>query len=156
MKNPEISRQIQSLEALMKKATASTQDVELLSHWARYFCVRTAGIIENGIAEIYSEFAKRTSARQVGSYAASRLKTIQNPNAEKITIVARSFDAHWASALEKYLEEDGRKDAIDSVMNNRNQIAHGKDVGITIPRISEYLEKSEEVLEFIESQVRPD
>jgi hypothetical protein len=156
MKNAEISRQVQSLKALMKKATASTKDVELLSHWARYFCVRTAGIIENGIAEIYSEFAKRTSVRQVGSYAASRLKTIQNPNAEKITIVARSFDAHWAFALEKYLEEDGRKDAIDSVMNNRNQIAHGKDVGITIPRISEYLEKSVEVLEFIESQVRLD
>jgi RiboL-PSP-HEPN len=156
MKNAEISRQVQSLKALMKKATASTKDVELLSHWARYFCVRTAGIIENGIAEIYSEFAKRTSVRQVGSYAASRLKKIQNPNAEKITIVARSFDARWASALEKYLEENGRKDAIDSVMNNRNQIAHGKDVGITIPRISEYLEKSVEVLEFIESQVRPD
>jgi hypothetical protein len=83
------------------------------------------------------------------------LRTVQNPNAEKITIIARSFDVHWASALEKFLEENGRKDAIDSVMNNRHQIAHGKDVGITIPQVSEYLEKSIEVLEFIETQVRP-
>jgi hypothetical protein len=156
MKNAEISRQIQSLSAAMKKAAASTQDVELLSHWARYFCVRTSGIIERGIVEIYSEFATRKSSRQVGNYAASRLKTIQNPNAEKIEIVAKSFDVHWATNLKIYLEEDGRKDAIDSVMNNRNQIAHGKDVGITIPRIGEYLKKSIEVLEYIESQVRPD
>ena len=155
MKNGEISRQIQSLESLMKKAAASTKDVELLSHWARYFCVRTVGVIENGIEEIYSEFVLRASARQVGNYASSRLRTVQNPNAEKITIIARSFDVHWASALEKFLEENGRKDAIDSVMNNRHQIAHGKDVGITIPRVSEYLEKSIEVLEFIETQVRP-
>jgi RiboL-PSP-HEPN len=155
MKNGEISRQVQSLKALMQKATASTKDVELLSHWARYFCVRTAGIVENGIAEIYSEFVVRTSSRQAGNYATSRLKSIQNPNAEKITIIARSFDAHWAAALGKYLEDDGRKDAIDSIMSTRHQIAHGKDVGITIVRITEYFNKAIEVLEFIESQVRP-
>ena len=97
--------------------------------------MRASGIIERGVVEIYSEFVTRNSARQVGNYAASRLKTIQNPNAEKIEVVARSFDAHWAAALKIYLDEDGRKDAIDSVMNNRNQIAHGKDVGITIPRV---------------------
>ena len=155
MKNGEISRQIQSLEALMKKASASTKDVELLSHWARYFCVRTSGIVENGIAEIYSEFAARTSSRQAGNYATSRLKSIQNPNSERILQIARSFDAHWAAALEKFLEDEGGKDAIDSIMAIRHQIAHGKDVGATIARITEYFEKAVEVLEFIETQVRP-
>jgi len=155
MKHLEISRQIQSLDALMKKASASTRDVELLSHWARYFCIRTAGLLENGIQEIYSEFVERTSARQVSNYASSRLKTVQNPNAEKFVIIARSFDSHWASELEKYLDEDGRKDAIDSIMGFRHKIAHGKDVGITIARLSEYFNKSIQVLEFIESQVRP-
>ena len=37
----------------------------------------------------------------------------------------------------------------------RHQIAHGKDVGATIARITEYFEKAVEVLEFIETQVRP-
>jgi hypothetical protein len=155
MKNAEIYRQIQSLEALIKKAAASTKEAELLSHWARYLCVRTAGLLENGITEIYSEYVARTAARPVANYATSRLDTIQNPKAEKFIQVARSFDLHWAVALEKYLDEDGRKDAIDSVMAIRNQIAHGKDVGITIVRIREYLEKSKEVLEFLEMQVRP-
>jgi len=40
-------------------------------------------------------------------------------------------------------------------MNVRHQIAHGKYVGITYARISDYLEKAEEVIEFIEQQVRP-
>jgi hypothetical protein len=155
MKNGEISRQIQSLEALIKKAAASTKDVELLSHWARYLCVRTAGLVEKGIQEIYTEFVERTSAPQAANYARSRLKTIQNPNASKITVVAHSFDSHWAVALETFLLEEGRKDAIDSIMANRHKIAHGENVGITIVRISEYFEKAIEVLEFIESQVRP-
>ncbi|MGA9453625.1 MAG: HEPN domain-containing protein [Verrucomicrobiia bacterium] len=56
------------------------------------------------------------------------------------------------SDLELFLESNGRKDAIDSVMNNRHQIAHGKNSGITIARVRGYLDKAEEVLNFIERQ----
>ncbi len=155
MKNFEVSRQLQGLDALIKKAASSTQDVELLSHWARYFCVRTAGILENGITEIYSEYVVRTSSRPVANYASSRLAHIQNPKSQRFLETARSFDAHWAATLESFLDDDGRKDAIDSIMNVRHQIAHGQNVSITIARISEYLQKAEDVLEFIETQVRP-
>jgi len=37
-------------------------------------------------------------------------------------------------------------------MNNRHQIAHGKSSGITIARVRSYLDKAEEVLNFIEKQ----
>jgi len=53
------------------------------------------------------------------------------------------------------LEDEGGKDSIDSIMAIGHQIAHGKVVGITIARGTEYFEKTVEVLEFIESQVRP-
>lgn len=155
MKNLEVSRQLQSLDALILKAAHSTQDVELLSHWARYFCVRTAGILENGITEIYSEYVVRTSSPPVANYASSRLARIQNPNSERFLETARHFDTQWAATLENFLDDNGRKDAIDSIMNVRHQIAHGQNAGITISRISEYLRKAEEVLEFIETQVRP-
>src|SRR5208283_2986316 len=103
MKNSEISRQIQYLEALMKKAAASTTDVELLSHWARYFCVLTAGLIENALKEIYSEYVARVASSPVGSYARSRLASLQNPNADKFVDIARSFNPSWAAALEKFM-----------------------------------------------------
>jgi hypothetical protein len=50
------------------------------------------------------------------------------------------------------LEQNKRKDAIDSIMANRHQIAHGKDVGITVARVKEYLEKVVEIVDFIEVQ----
>ena len=155
MKNAEISRQIQFLDALMKKAAASTKDVELLSHWARYFCVLTAGLIENALKEIYSEYVTRVASSPVGSYARSRLATLQNPNADKFVEVVGSFDPSWATALEKFMSDNGRKDAIDSVMAIRHNIAHGKNAGITYTRIADYFKKAVEVFEFVENQVRP-
>ena len=56
--------------------------------------------------------------------------------------------------MEEFLNSDGeiRKNAIDSIMNVRNQIAHGGTTGITVHRVREYLERSVEVIEFIEDQ----
>ncbi len=92
MKNVEISRQLQSLNALIKNATGATQDIELLPHWARYFCVRAAGILENGITAIYSEYVIRASSKPVGNYASSRLALVQNQKSQKFCETARSFD----------------------------------------------------------------
>jgi len=155
MKNGEIWRQLQRLRSLMERAAKTTKDIELLAHWARYFCVLTAGLIENALKEIYLEYVSRTASGPVASYARSRITTIQNPNAEKFLEVARSFDPSWAAELEGFMDDNGRKDAIDSIMNIRHQIAHGKNAGITYTQISDYLKSAIEVIEFIESQVRP-
>ena len=155
MKNAEIWRQLQSLRALIAKAGKSTCDIELLSHWARYFCVLAAGLLENALTGLYTEYVTRTAAGPVASYAKSRLITIQNPKADRFVEVARSFDPLWALSLEQFLADDGRKDAVDSIMSIRHQVAHGKNAGITLARISDYLERAVEVIEFIEGQVRP-
>ncbi|MBF8294531.1 MAG: hypothetical protein HW389_1076 [Bacteroidetes bacterium] len=60
----------------------------------------------------------------------------------------------WGEELLKFVSVDGRKEALDTIIANRNRIAHGEDSGITIVRIKEYLEKSIEVLEFVENQCK--
>jgi hypothetical protein len=155
MKNVEITAQLQRLRSLMGQAIAATPDLTLRSAWARYFCVLSAGLLENAIAELYGEYAARVSAPSVANYAISRLAKIQNPNAERFVETARAFDKAWAVALETFMADNGRKEAIDSIMATRHQIVHGENAGITYARIADYLNKAEEVLEFIELQVRP-
>lgn len=153
MKNQEMSRQLQRLESLFKRAgEASNGDLDLQSHWARYLCVLVSGFVENGVKEIYSEFVSRGASKPVADYAISYLATIQNPKAEKILAITGSFKKEWRDELAKYLEEDGRKDAVDSIMTNRHQIAHGKDVGITLARVQGFFKKIADILAFIEQQ----
>ncbi len=55
--------------------------------------------------------------------------------------------------MENLFEDDSSlKDAIDSIMNNRHRIAHGKHTSISVTRVREYIEKSVKVIEFIEAQ----
>ena len=82
------------------------------------------------------------------------LESIYNPNATRYVETARAFDQRWASELEVFLDNDGavRKSAIDSIMANRHQIAHGRNTSISVARVREYLDKAVEVIEFIEMQ----
>jgi hypothetical protein len=118
-------------------------------------CVLAAGVIENAHREIYSEFAQKASAPAVAAFVARTLGQVQNPNATKFLETARAFSILWGDQLEAFLDEDGgrRREAINSIMANRHQIAHGRPSGITVVRVKDYLSHCIQVFEFIESQL---
>jgi c-di-AMP phosphodiesterase-like protein len=111
-----------------------------------------AGFIENALSEVYSTYAKASANPQVSNYVETVLGKIQNPKSRRFLDTARAFDRSWEESLLIFIDTDGRKDAIDAIMSNRHLIAHGKDSGISLARVKEYLKKSIEVIEFIETQ----
>ena len=123
-------------------------------HWGRYLCVMVAGLLEDGLQTIYSEFASESSSPQVAQYVGDTLNRVTNPKAGRFLEIAGAFNADWQQELDQFLESESgvRRNAIDSIMNNRNQIVHGGSAQITVARVREYLGRSVEVLAFIEKQ----
>ena len=154
MKHPELVRQHAILKGLIRRAghDPSTRDLEMLAHWGRYLCVLTAGFAENVIRFVYIRFVTATSNPQTARYAQRQLQDVQNPRAARFTEIAGSFDATWATTLEVFLDDNFRKDAINSIMTNRHLIAHGKNSDITIARVDQYLARIVEVADFLEMQ----
>lgn len=154
MRNSEINQQLQQLRDLIDRTGDATQDINLQGHWSRYLCVMVAGFLENSLRSIYSDFARSSSSPHVARYVDGRLRLIYNPNAQRFIDTASNFDRVWGEQLKGFLTKDSsaRKNAIDSIMGNRNQIAHGGTSQISAARVREYLEHSVEVLEFIEDQ----
>jgi hypothetical protein len=155
MLNRELSRQLQRLQDLIKKADdACDGKIELQAHWARYICVLSAGFLENAIKEVYADFARKQVSQPVANFVSSKLSPIRSPKAQLFLDIAAAFNATWRDELEIYLNDNGRGDAIDSIMANRHLIAHGKhyNSNISFVRVNEYLDKAIEVIEFIEQQ----
>ncbi len=153
MKSRPLIKQKQRLDWLIREASKFQGDqLELQAHWARYLCVLAAGFLENSLSEVYSRYAKASANAQVSNYVEAVLGKIQNPKSGKFLDTARAFDRSWEESLTAFIEADGRKEAIDAIMANRHLIAHGKDSGISLVRVEEYLKKSIEVVEFIEAQ----
>lgn len=155
MKNREVVRQTQSLQALVKKSQVATGgDIEIQAHWAKYLCVLAAGLLENTLVELYGDYCRKAASPAVANFSVAALGRIQNPKSQAFIDVSAAFNKAWGTALESFIEEDGRKEAINSIMANRHLIAHGRSSGITIARVSEYLGKVLDVFEFVEKQCK--
>jgi len=149
MNNLEAVRYKQRLDNLFKQISAFSGNTELQSQWARYLCVLVSGFLETAIRAIYGELARKRSSPYVANYVKWELGSFQNPKMGKILELTRAFNPLWADELDTATEGE-LKDAVDSVVANRNQIAHGKDVGITYTRIKNYYEDTIRVVDLIE------
>jgi hypothetical protein len=155
IKNREFSRQVQTLNGLFDKTKdLSDGDIETMSHWAKYLCVLCAGLLENSLVEFFYDFSFRASSPNVANFTRKALSQIHNPNTEKLVEITSSFNKSWGEELQVFIDDKGRKDAINTIMAQRHRIAHGKVSDISFYRLKEYFRKSVEVIEFIEKQCR--
>ena len=153
MRSRALFSQHQRLTWLLGQAKCfSSEQFELQAHWARYLCVLAAGFIENSLADVYSRYARSSANPSISNFVEATLRKIQNPKSSRFLETARAFITEWEETLSDFLDMDGRREAIDSIMANRHLIAHGKDSGISLVRVSDYLAKSIQVIEFIENQ----
>ena len=154
MMNQELVKQEAKIRALVRMTRQATDgDMELQSHWAKYLCVLVAGFAENALQVLYSDYVSKSTPAPVARFAIGRIKTIQNPRPNRFVEIASGFKEEWGVQLDAFFQLDGRDDAVNSIMQARHQIAHGKNSDISIARVSEYFEKIVEVANFVERQI---
>jgi hypothetical protein len=126
-------------------------DNEVKSCLAKYLCVVVSGFLETSIRDIYSDYAENKSHENVTSFVTISLKSFQSPKMGNILLLTEAFSGDWKLELEK--KSIGEiKDSIDSLVDNRHHIAHGRDVGITYDSIKKYYKNTVKLLKLIEDQ----
>lgn len=140
------------IEDLFLKVSLIASDVEMQSHWARYLCVLACGFVEVSMKTILEEYVKRRSSFQVANYTQVQLRRFYNPTTNKILDTMGCFDLSWKKLLEEGIT-DNMRDAVDSIVNNKNLIAHGQTTGITYLRIKNYFCEACKVIDLLEKTV---
>ncbi len=157
MQNREIAKQVQRLNYLIKKTDeACAENLELQAEWAKYLCILSAGFLENALKAIYIEFAQGKVSKPIANYVSSTISPLRNPKTQRFLDIANAFNPTWRDELENYVNDNGRIEAIDSIMSQRHLVAHGQNQNsnISLPQIKEYLTKAVEVIDFIEQQCK--
>ena len=154
MRSVQLDKQYKQLTSLIENTRSSCGDnIELQGHWGKYICVLCAGFLENAISEVYIPLITTSSSPAVSNFTQRTLEKVQNPKSTRFIEIASSFKKDWGEELDLFLKADSsRKDAIDSIMRNRHLIAHGKNTSVSVVKVKEYLDKSLEVINFIERQ----
>ncbi|TNE72359.1 hypothetical protein EP331_07320 [bacterium] len=153
--NSELTKQYKKIQNLIVKAKEFEPDDELRSHLAKYLCVLSSGFIENAIYHTFSDIAqKNCHSSVVLTYTKGQLYKLQNTNTEKIKEVTIAFNPKWwENGLRDFLQQENRSTAINYILKDRHNIAHGRDSEITIDKLEEYLSKTVEVIQYLENEL---
>jgi hypothetical protein len=118
-----------------------------------YICIRVSGFLEQAVRQIFYELARRKGDRALARFVSEQLSWETNFNAERLCNVIGRFDPDWQRDMEAYLQDDNRKNALDSIKNNRNNLAHGEWVGVGLATMKEWYKRVTDSVDHLEHLV---
>lgn len=153
--HPRIMQHQTRLDNLFQQGS-QIQNMAQQGEWARYLCVLSSGYVENAIRILLEDFISRNSSTKIQRYTEPIISNLTNCKHGKIVKVLEQFDVNWARTFTSEIDAKSHipneiKDAIDSLVQNRHDVAHGKNTGIGLARVTTYYSKAKIVVNVLES-----
>ncbi len=130
-------------------------DEEVRAHLTQYLCVRASGYVEFSVKTILREYVKaRTSEPYISNFVDSRLERTLNPRRSEVLKLIGNFSSGWKEIIRDEIKEE-LGTSLDSIVVNRNNIAHGKDVTLSLNDMKMHFQNAKKVVEIIDRQCLP-
>ena len=122
-------------------------DEQLKSHIAKYLTVLISGMYEDMIKKIinqlmFNEIFVENTPLFFKNFISDKVdKSFRNPDQSNTKGFLKSFNKEWTESLNKIIDVECW-DALDSIVRQKNLIAHGNDSTITFEDIKKYYSSS--------------
>jgi hypothetical protein len=143
----EAQQLIQEVDAIFERA-GEQASLEVQSDYAKYLVIRLGGLVEQVVTEVVLTYVKTQASPEVVQHVSWRMGTFQNPNVERLLQLVGSFGRHRRQELDAALEGPERE-ALGSVIAQRNKTAHGEPSAISLSQVASYYIEIKKMLEKI-------
>ncbi|HLP51361.1 MAG TPA: MAE_28990/MAE_18760 family HEPN-like nuclease [Chitinophagales bacterium] len=150
-----IDSQEQRLEALFAEVKKIDEGDELKSHLSKYLCLQVSGYLENVLRDLITEYAKGKCPQAIANYVNYNIEYCTNLKDERLYEILGSFDTTWADTFRTSLTQE-QKASLNSIIANRNQIAHGNyfNSNISYRSISDYYSDLKEIVRVLRTIIK--
>jgi RiboL-PSP-HEPN len=104
----------------------------------RYGCLLACAALEQGLIESLAGYALRIGDDRVKTFVEEILRTGRNLTPSYINEIFCKFDSSWGSRITSYMEDVIGTEKIQSIVSNRNRIAHGESVSLGVKSLMEW------------------
>lgn len=140
-------------ELYIRADPRSIDDPELASDLARYLCVRVAGFFEQATGLILRDHCEKGSWGATQTFALSWLERIPNLRPDAFATLIGKFDSALAQEAKELLSAEERGGTLNALIGIRNDIAHGKNQGISREQAWSYYEVVTFMVDWLESKL---
>jgi len=137
-------------KAINKAKNVGLNDLELSSMLSSYLVVFISGIYEDIIEYLFTQRAGKNNDKEIENFVKTLIgKQFRNPEYRKIRELVGSLDPKYQSILESKIETKN-KEGLNSIVYNKNNVAHGKISNATINDIEIYNKNAIKIFEELE------
>ena len=128
----ELKQHRSRLDAVFERVNHLPEDdLSLRSDFAAYLTVLIYGFLEQSVRLLIMTYVSNASSQPVAAYVDRRLAYGRSMKYSNLLDLLGDFDQRWRDDYDTLMEERS-KNAITTVTNNRNRIAHGNWTTTTI------------------------
>lgn len=154
MQNNEIKahkNKIDSLIRRIEKYSKTDFDLEIMSDLSKYACIQVSGYFDKSIFYLLLKYAEKHSNKELQKFVYEKLKRFSNASSGKIENLFKSYSKCWTQSIVSHPRYNELKGSINSLVRERNLIAHGEDSTISLARVKQYYQHAEILLVYIDS-----
>jgi len=123
---------------------------------AKYALIKACGTIEAAYKNIIADFCSKRTKKQIKTFLTNRVReSPRNPSYSNICSLLKEFDGKWHEDLKRKIDEHPDKAEIitsfESIVDSRNELAHGGNPIITITDVIRYFRYCRIVVEEIDN-----
>lgn len=147
----DLQEELVRYEEYLRSRTSSS---ELSADLSKFICVRICGYLEQGILTMARAHCEMKSDPLTARFATSCLAKGRNPRSASLVDLARRFDHSWGEDLIELLGMIDPAGTLDSLVQTRNDIAHGLSTGIGHDALIQYFAIVVDVVDWFEARLR--
>lgn len=156
-----IVEQEEKLQRLFSQAK-NMQDIdevddEAKSAFVSYLCLRTSGYLETSIMTIVREYAEDSTRQEfphIATFVRNKLNFTFNPWPSEILKLLGQFNVEWKDCVRDEIR-DQISDPVEALVRNRNKIAHGEDVNLSLMDMKTAFNHAIALVELVYAQCNP-
>lgn len=150
VKNTYVAGRLASIEVALKKADAFKSDPQVASYLAGFLAVMISGVYEDCVEHLVCERVKRASDIEIHHYFEKDIsESFRNPEFGKVQGILGEFSKNWADDIKKKVDYPSQQ-ALDSIVADKNAIAHGKSSTLTVSDIKNYHRRCKSIFVVLE------
>ncbi len=152
MKCQYISDKFKVIEDSLNKAkNSSVSDPELSSMLSSYSAVLISGIYEDVIEYLFIQRAAKNGDQEISGLVKVLIdRVFRNPEYDKIENLVKALDSKYTTTLNSKIAERS-KEALNSIVRNKNKVAHGELSNATLSDIELYHKDATIIFEGLEN-----
>lgn len=151
MKSRDAERALSKIDAAITEILSFTSAPPAeQAYLAKFLVVFISGIYEESIETIMNEMVGKLGKPEVSSFVEQSIHvSFRNPSTENVKALVGKFGNNgWTKQID-LLPQDV-KDALNSICSNKNALAHGNPVTLTLTDAIQYHRKAKTIIEKID------